>query len=330
MEVVLENVKKTIWKNIPFVILISTGFLLSIGNKIYELVLPLIIYEISNHSSVAVSSMRTAELLPNFLFAVFIGVIVDRLNKRKWALWMIGMQALLLFLLAYLVQTEVHLMWVYYFIGFLLMTFNYGYFNAQVSLTKLTVPSNQLTSANSKFSFIDSFVGIMGPVFTGLLFLLAHLYFGLYIAAAVYLICFILLSQLSISEEVTSNKGSLWKDLKEGWELFQSKPILWRTTIYTILLNATFIVVSTTIIFLAKDTLQLSDSQIALVFSMAGVGGLVGSICANRLREKLGIGVLFGLGALLNGLAYLRDVFFHNPSSIISFVVCTWLRFHLS
>ncbi|QQE75792.1 hypothetical protein KDJ56_07610 [Brevibacillus composti] len=63
-------------KSKPFLILLASALFLNIGNKVYEIVLPLIMYEITHHSSVAMTTMRTAELLPNLLFAVFIGVFV--------------------------------------------------------------------------------------------------------------------------------------------------------------------------------------------------------------------------------------------------------------
>ena len=40
----------SIWKNRNFVILIFTGFLLSFGGRVYELALPLIIYELTESS----------------------------------------------------------------------------------------------------------------------------------------------------------------------------------------------------------------------------------------------------------------------------------------
>ncbi|WP_178022574.1 MFS transporter [uncultured Paenibacillus sp.] len=145
-----------------FAIILTSVVLLTFGGKLYEIILPLMIYDIT-HSSVAMSTMKTAELLPNFFFAIFIGVFVDRVNKKRWVLWMIGLQALLLLAFAFLFRSGVHMLPVYYAIGFLLMTLSYGYFNAEVSLIKLSVPNQELTAANAKLSFAETFVGIMGP-----------------------------------------------------------------------------------------------------------------------------------------------------------------------
>ncbi len=73
----------TVWKNKNFLILFFAGAILSLGNRVYELALPLILYELT-HSSVAMSTMRAIEFLPNLFLAMFIGVLVDRANKKVW------------------------------------------------------------------------------------------------------------------------------------------------------------------------------------------------------------------------------------------------------
>ncbi|RLQ95451.1 MFS transporter [Falsibacillus albus] len=300
----IDEKTKSIWRSVPFVILLSNGLLLSIGNKIYELVLPLMMYEVT-HSSVAMGTMRTAELLPNLLFAILIGVIVDRMNKKLWALSMIGIQAVLLMAMSLLAMAHIHFVWVYYGLGFMLMTFNYGYFNTQVSLIKLSVPACQLTSANAKFSFIESMIGIMGPVFTGLLFLLARFSDGILIASFMYLISFFLIRMLNIIEPVHGKSDfSMLDELKEGWTAFRKNSILYKTTMVTILLNSSFVVVSTTVIYFAKDHLHLDNSLLAILFSCAGIGGLASSLVANKFRSMFGLGKVLGISAIINGVSY--------------------------
>lgn len=295
----------TLWKSKTFAIMLTSSLLLSIGNKIYEIVLPLMMYELT-HSSVTMASMRTAELLPNLLFAAFIGVIVDRVNKKKWVLGMIGTQALLLFLLVYLFKSGNEIMLFYYLLGFLLMTFNYGYFNAQVSLIKLTVPTQQLTAANANFTFVETLISVMGPALSALVFLLADLGDGITITAVSYLLCFFLFAQLSVRETVRDErKIGFWKELHEGWVAFTANHAMVLITVFVIFLNCSMTVVGTAVIFFAKEDLHLSSSLLAIVFSVSGIGGLVGSMTASWLRRRVGLGMMFAIGAIVNGLGYL-------------------------
>src|SRR5215207_3739504 len=86
---------ESIWQNRNFVILFSTGVLITLGGRVYELALPLIIYELT-HSSIAMGTMRAVEFLPNLLFAMAVGVFVDRADKKQWMLAMVALQTLVL------------------------------------------------------------------------------------------------------------------------------------------------------------------------------------------------------------------------------------------
>ena len=80
-----DSSASSIWQHKNFVILLSTGFLLSFGSRVYELALPLIIYELTQ-SSVAMGTMRAIQFLPILLFGMAIGVFVDRADKKRWML----------------------------------------------------------------------------------------------------------------------------------------------------------------------------------------------------------------------------------------------------
>lgn len=299
--------KKTasIWRNQSFLILLSSTFLLSIANRIYELLLPLILLELTN-SSVAVTTMRTAELLPNLLFGIFIGVFVDRLNKNRLALWSIGLQAGLLLCLAWMLKIETTWLLPYYLIGFLLMTCNYGYFNAQVGLIKLNIPPEYFNSANAKFSFIETFVSVMGPVISGLMLLLPFFYNGVLVTAFAYVLCFVILSRLSHQSEYCGRASSgFLADIREGWSAFRTNKALWLMTMFIMVLNSTMVVVQTTVVIFAKVDLGLASSKVALVISAVGIGGMAGSLLSSKLRTSWGLGVLFGVSAILHSAAYL-------------------------
>ncbi|MBY0121768.1 MFS transporter [Bacillus sp. S/N-304-OC-R1] len=298
-----------IWSNQSFLILLSSTFLLSLANRIYELLLPLILFELTN-SSVAVTTMRTAELLPNLVFGIFIGVIVDRVNKKKLALWSIGLQAALLFCMAYLLKVGTSWLGIYYIIGFLLMTCNYGYFNAQIGLVKMNIPTNYLNSANAKFSFIETFISVMGPVISGIILLLPFFYNGVLLTAFVYMLCLFILARLSHqAEAVRMNSSGFFADFREGWRAFKDNKLLWMMTIFIMLLNSTFSVVQIAVLLFAKEDLGLKSTGVAIVISAIGIGGMIGSLFSSKLRKAWGLGVLFGVSAFLHGAAYLLMYF---------------------
>jgi Na+/melibiose symporter-like transporter len=306
----------------PLMLLVLGSFLLHVGNKIYEIVLPLMIYDMT-HSSVAMASMRTAELLPNLLFGVLIGVIVDRVNSKRWVLWMVGLQAIILMTLAALFKTGNASLWPYYLGGFLLMTFGYGYFNAQISLTKQTARSDQLTSANAKFSFAETLVSVLGPILSACILMFSDKSDGLLITALLFGLSFFIFSRITVQGMAgdvaqPQSKVSFWRDLKEGWEVFHNNPILRTLTMFILFLNCTPVIFQTTILYYAKDVLNISSYLLAVYFSVSGVGGLLGSMSVQKIRKRLGLGKTIGLTALVNAIVYLGVYLFPGTPVIVA------------
>ncbi|WP_423409054.1 MFS transporter [Heyndrickxia sp. MSNUG] len=306
--------KTSIWKYRNFTFLLSASLLLSIGNKIYELLLPLIMYDLSGGSPIVMTSMRTAELLPNLFFGIFVGVVVDRVDKKKWALTMILLQAAGLTVLYFMFGAEIETHVLFYLLGFILMTLNYGFFNVQVSLVKASVPMTFLTEANSKFSFAETFVGIMGPVFLGIVLMAADKTEGLLITVFLYLAAYLLIHNLVLDEPVQLQKRqSFWLDFKEGWHAFRGNRALWMITLFIIMVNCSGIVVGNTVLIFGTADLQLPTSKLSIMLSFGGMGGLLASLLISRLRKKFNLGPLFGFSILLNAMAYLGLRFTTEP-----------------
>lgn len=307
-----------------FAILLSSILFVSIGNKIYELVLPLLMYELT-HSSVSMTTMRTAELLPNFFFAIIIGILVDRVSKKRWALWMLGLQAVLLVLFAVLYKSGSQQLMMYYMIGFLLMTFGYGFFNVQVSLTKQTAPPSKLTEANARISFIETFVTIMGPALTGLLLLFSDLSDGLLVTALLFILCLAFVSLLPSEEPKPANRPpfNMVIEFREGWRAFTSNRTLFQLTIFVMFINCSFTVVQTCLVFHAKDVMQMSSSLLAIILSAAGVGGLAGSMVTSKLRVRFGSGKVYGFSLILHAVG--SGLLALGGASMTSFVIALFL-----
>jgi len=294
----------SIWKNRNFVILLSTGFLLSFGGRVYELALPLIIYELTQ-SSVAMGSMRALQFLPILLFGLFIGVFVDRADKKRWMLWSVALQMLLLFGLFAYAQLGLPSHHVFYAAGFTLMMLSYGYINARISSVKWALPTAMMTSANAKFTFIQTLMQVMGPAISGAILFLSSLYYGLLITALMYLAALLVLPRLQLQETPPEpRQPRFWQELREGWQELRANKPLWALTWFVSFFNATAISFELMIIFHVKDELLWSTAQVGIVLSCAGIGGLTGSLSAERLRASLGLGTCLALSLVVLTLTY--------------------------
>lgn len=304
---ILLQRERSIWSYKKFTVLLSASLFISIGNKLYELLLPLILFDLSKGSSLVLTSMRTAELLPNLFFGMIIGVIVDRVDKKRWALWMVGIQGMILGSLYIMFGEGMYYPFVYYILGFLLMSLNYGFFNTQVSLIKSSVPLNMLTEANAKFSFVETFVGIMGPVFLSVILLSMSKIQGVLVPTVLYVLAIFMIIFLpgSKKKETKRKSTSFMSDFRSGWHAFMTNTPLRIMTIFIIFINSTMTVVSMTTLIYGTKELQLSNSILSLVLSAAGVGGLVASSVCNKIRSRLSLGTMIGISILINAFSYL-------------------------
>ncbi|QAY68557.1 MFS transporter [Paenibacillus protaetiae] len=297
--------EQPLWRHSGFLILLATGGILAFGSKIYELALPLILYSLT-HSSVNMAAMRGIEFLPNLLFAMFIGVIVDRVRKKIWSLWMTALQAAVLCALYACIAGGHPPMPALYAGGFLLMLFGYAANNARVGMVKHALPEELLLPANASFNFVSTLAGIAGPVLTGLLLMLPRMEDALVITAGLLTLSFVLLLFLRSEEQNPSRRrqDGFWRELKEGWIELWSNRVLWQMTIAVLFLNAASGMADTTVVFYAKDSLQLNNASLGIAMAAAGAGGLLGSLLVSRLRSRFRVGMLVTVSALLVAASY--------------------------
>ncbi|MCW0469751.1 hypothetical protein OH492_14380 [Vibrio chagasii] len=127
----------SIWKSSSFIVLFSTAFFVAFGTKIYDLALPLLVYELTK-SSEMMGWMRAVEFLPNLLLALFIGVWVDRFNKKQWSQCMLirQKQQWSSYIAVRWLPNPLYALFPCAF----LMFFNYGYHNARIGMMKNVLP----------------------------------------------------------------------------------------------------------------------------------------------------------------------------------------------
>ena len=103
----------------------------------------------------------------------------------------------------------------------------------------------------------------------------------------------------------------------EGWLSFRGNKPLWVMTIFILVLNCSMAVVNTTAVVSMKDELNMPSSTVAAIMSFAGIGGLVASFFVNKFRQRLGLGIIFGMSALIHALGYM-GMFISNQITILS------------
>ncbi len=305
----MEGVKdskatNSIWKNSSFIVLFSTAFFVAFGTKIYDLALPLLVYELTE-SSEMMGWMRAVEFLPNLLLALFIGVWVDKFNKKHWSQCMLLGQVLVLVISYIAVRWLSNPLYALFPCAFLMMAFNYGYHNARIGMMKNVLPQQMQNTATARMSSLYSLLETVGPVLSGGLLLLSALHNVFLLIAIMYVLAFWQLNKLGLKPSTPVVHQSVFSALKEGWSILYANKNMWHITLVVMVINTTGSIFWIQAIYFAKAELALNHMEVGYLIAASGVGGLLGSFTADKVRKRIGLGVLLILSVTLEAFGFL-------------------------
>jgi MFS family permease len=287
--------QKSLWKQRNFLLLWTSGLLWSFGFQFYYVALPLLIYKLTQSAS-AMSIMRAVEFIPNIVFGMIIGVIVDRYSRKGVMFATTLLQVVCLATLVVLLMSDNLQIWHMYLIGFLVSTAGYAFGNAQHSAFPQIFAKEQLTEANSHFSFAHTLMSMIGPGIAGMMIAWFSYETNFITYLCILLVSLILVKATLIPKVTTppkqTNKSSIWSEMTEGWDELVQNKLLLAPTIIILLLN--FISgLGNIIVFYAVDLLHATEEQVGYMLSLGAVGGLLGSLAVPRLKKRFPRGKMF-------------------------------------
>ena len=263
--------------------------------------LPLLAFELSG-AGTGLALIKGAGFVPNILFAVLIGVLNDRtLKATAFRRYTLGLATTTALLCAAVLLERLSLPGLVLF----MVVFNglaYATSNAQMTLIRLAVPQAHLSDATALTSTVLAVVTTAGPAVAGLMLLgLGHA--GV-IAACAGLLALTALGALTLRpEEALDPPRPFLPSLVEGWRVLRANRELCAMTVVIVLTNAAEGAYATALILKLKTEAGANAFEIGLVLAAAGVGAVLGSRHAARVRRRLGYRAAFfwpiwGLAAL--------------------------------
>ncbi|MGG3662116.1 MFS transporter [Bacillus gobiensis] len=300
----------SIWQNQNFVLLWMGTSLSNFTFHIFRLALPLIVYDLTK-STFSMGTMKVIEILPNILFGMIVGVIVDRINRKRVILGAIGIQVLILGAIIILIDTETLQMWHLYLLGFALYTCGYTFGNAYHTVLPLLVNKKQLTSANATLNFLETFIDLVGPAFAGFILFSMDYKIGLTVTViglfSLLIFSYFIKVPVEKPKQIYDERKSIWSEMKEGWQHLVEVRSLWLATLMILNVNIATGASSAILVFYAVDSLALSEYELGIVFSGTAIGGMLGSLVAKKSLKWCKRGYLFlyaliglSLGQLIN------------------------------
>lgn len=306
-----------IWRSQNLVTIAGTTLVLGLSGEMYTLDFPLIVNHLSHHSPIALSVLNALVFLPNVLFAMFIGVIVDRSSKRRIFTNVSLARAALLMTIFAMLTFMPRSWWVVFASVFILSTLSYAFYNTRFAIIKLAFPDD-LTEANGAVSAMEQIVSIGGPVLAGVILTIFPYRDGIFLAAVAAAIGFILVRHWRFPEPPPRETArSVRKELADGWSILRANRGLWSLTVLVMFTNAFEGMFATMTVYFVKDSLGLGNSLLGLALAATSCGAFVGSLLVGSVRKALGLGRMFGLSIAGASIAY----FVMSLAHAITFVV---------
>lgn len=156
---------------------------------------------------------------------------------------------------------------------------------AEVGLVPQTVSPARLQQANALQGLTRNIVGVLGPAVGGALVVAGSPGSALAVDAASFVVCALLLARIRVTPRGERERTSVLHDLRVGWRAFTGRTWLWASVVLFGIGNlvwTSWIVLGPVV---AKQELGGAGPW-AVVLTAGGVGSVLGSVVAIRLRPR--------------------------------------------
>src|SRR5574337_1386125 len=300
-----ESTGRPVWEHGDFMKLWTAQTISVFGDRFSELAIPLIAVLTLGATPGQMGILSAVTRAPFLLIGLFAGVWVDRLSRRPILITGdLGRAAVLLSipLAAGLGSLSMlHLYAVGVLVGILTVFFDVAY---QAYLPAL-VHRGQLVEGNSKLEATRSLAGLAGPSIAGIVIQILSAPLAIVLDAISFIASGGLISLIRRREGSAERpiRGPVLAEVREGLSVVLGNSFLRSIAGCTGTTNFFSSALFALYILFATRELKLGPAQIGVIFSIGGVTGLIGSLTAGRVANRLGVGrtivgasLLFGLG----------------------------------
>jgi len=242
--------------------------------------------------------LGAAALVPNLLFALHAGALVDRRGQRRQTMIAADLGRFLLVAtipvahaLDALTMTQLYV--VAFLTGTLSVLFSVSYNTLFVSLVERDryIEANSLIHGSRAFSFMA------GPSIGGFLVQIFSAPFALLVDAVSFLGSALFLGTIHPVEPPTEQTGG--GQVSAGVTFIWRTPTLRASLLATATINFFNFVFFAIFVLYATRSLGVKPATLGLVLGAGAVGGLIGAAVAGRLSRRIGVGPAFVLGCIL-------------------------------
>jgi predicted MFS family arabinose efflux permease len=291
-------------RNRDYLLLWSGQVVSTLGSTASAVVYPLLILAITD-SPKAAGIAGALRALPYLVFSLPVGALIDRWDRRRVMILCDAGRCIAVLAIPLAIALDALSLWLIYAVtlieGSLFVFFNI----AEVAALPKVVPTEQLPQAAAQNEAGFGAANIVGPSFGTTLFQLFGRAAPFLADAATYAISVATLLGIRarFEREQPAVRRELRHEVAEGLRWLWSTPLVRFMAFLTGGLNLVNAAIPLVLIVRAKE-LGATDAQIGVVFSLAGIGGIVGSLIGGRIQRRFRFGQVIVACMALEALSF--------------------------
>lgn len=268
------------------------------GDQITLLALPLTAVLVLDAGAAQMGYLTAAELLPNLLFSLHAGALVDRMGKRRMTMIVadLGRAAAIATIPAAYAFDALTLTQLYV-VALVTGTLSVLFYVSYSSLFAAVVERDDYLAGNSLLHGTRAFSYVAGPSVSGFLVQLLRAPFALVVDAVSFVASALLLGSMRVTEPPPEKVAP--GHFSAGMRWIWRTPVMRASLLATATINFFNFVFFALFVLYATRGLHVSAGTLGLVLGVGAIGGLIGSVVAGRIGRQIGVGPSFVLGCVL-------------------------------
>jgi len=286
-------------------------------------------------STVLISAIGAMVMLPWLLFAIPIGVLVDRVDRRFILAGADATRSAVVGCLALLIATDhVTIYWLLV-ASFVIGVCEVAADTTAQSLIPQILEEKNFEKGNSRLQISETVIqGFVGAPLSGFIYAIAIALpffinsLGLAVAALIAFSIPIKYLQDVRKDDVEKEKKKFVADMKFGIRYLFNEKVLRRLVVTTASIGVCYSMGTATIVLFIIKELELPKQLFGVILAIEGIGAIAGAFVAPRLSEKFGRSNVMTFGIVSSSVALLLQGF--SPNIYIFVALATFGGFAIS
>ena len=314
----------------------GASLLTNLADGVLSAAAPLLAVSLTKNP-VLISALSALVMLPWLLFAIPIGAIVDRVDRRFLLAGANAMRFLIAALLALAISTHTITIYLLFVATFLIGVCEVTADTTSQSLIPQILNKSQYESGNSKLQISETVIqGFVGTPLSGILYAVAiYLPFaanslGFLIAAGLAASIPVKFLQDMRSDEKSQEKPDFLAEMKFGITYLYNDKTLLRLVVTTASIGLCYSMATSTIILFILHQMHLAPSLFGVALAVQGLGAIVGGLLAPKLSSRFGRSKVMAISIFMSSFTVLLEGFSPNIyifialASVGSFTISNW------